>query len=264
MAFAFINANTAKSKIENFILLILITYTRRETIMTQPRRTTYYKHNGLEISSGNGKLPDLIFNMNPATGCIGDRLGLCDLGEHGSGRCYALCAERRYSAVLAYRRRQEIYWESKNYKEIVEDFSAILTNKRTRNKATGKLEPLYKSVEFLRISESGEFKNQAAVNKLDAVAIELKARFGLKIFCYTTRSDLEFKHVKFAVKGSGHDRGNSGRCDVKTSAQIKQGRVGNKYHEAGKVATICPGSCDSCQLCKILPKKPINIIFPLH
>ena len=225
------------------------------------RNTQYYRHGDLETSRGNPKIgrDSLIFNLCPASlDCPGERHGLCACASI----CYAKKSELLYNSVLTYRLRQKAYWESNDYRKIANDFSDLLANKRTKNPATGKLEALYKSIKYLRINEAGEFDTQADINKLDAVAIILKKRFGLKTYTYTTRSDLEFRHTHFAVKGSGHSRGNSGRCDVRSPEQVEQGRVGNKYHEDGKTWTICPGDCSKCKLCKEFNN--IDVVFVAH
>ena len=233
--------------------------------MKNPRRTKYYYHNGCELSLGNIKIGEdtLILNMGPAYGCPSDTLGKCAC----SAVCYAKKAERQYPGVGAYRRRQKFYWLQMSADDILNDIKHILTNKRSRG-ADGKLSPLYNKIKYLRLNESGDFWSQKCVNKLDHIARGLRREYGIITYTYTARDDLHFRHVHFAVKGSGHFHGNNGACIVRDQAVIDAdlsftGKVYiEKINGHRRYFAICPGDCSKCTFCKEF--NGLNIVFPLH
>ena len=71
------------------------------------------------------------------------------------------------------------------------------------------------------------------------------------MYGYTARSDLDFSKATFLAKGSHHDKGNNGRCEVV-----------NKNDPIPEEYIVCPGDCRYCNLCKIDRKH--NIAFRKH
>lgn len=148
---------------------------------------------GLEVSFGNNKLDKsiVIFNMNPATTCPAEALGLCKVADI----CYAKKAERQYPAVRPYRERQEKYWDSVTADQFVIDLLELGTYKVGKKKGTLKFR-------YLRLSESGDFKGQKDLDKAEEIARQLKL-YKVKTYCYTARSDLDIsKADNLVINGS--------------------------------------------------------------
>lgn len=187
------------------------------------------------FSIGNSKLHKsvLIFNLNSAHDCPSRKLGLCMV----AGICYAYNAERQYKACLAYRRRQEKYWNKTKAFEFV---WAVDNIKKKRPYITA-----------LRINEAGDFRTQNDVYKLNYISECLK-EIGITTYCYTSRNDLDFSRARFVVRGSGWE--------------ARQGRTTVVYpgQEIPKGFKVCPGEkCgEKCKLCQSQEK--INIAFHKH
>ncbi len=180
---------------------------------------------GLEVAFGNNKLDKniAIFNMNSATDCPSEKLGLCELCDI----CYAKKAEVQYPAVLPYRRRQESYWDSCTAEQFVSELLEKATYKVGAKKGTLK-------IDTLRVSESGDFKGQDDVDKLDKIANLLKESC-INTYCYTARKDLDFSKAKsVTVNGSGFMVHN-------TFKAFNKGDVTGRF--------ICRGDCGPCTLC---------------
>ena len=133
----------------------------------------------LEVSYSNKKLNGgnvMIFNMNPASSCPADALGMCPLGSKGGdGKCYALKSERMYKQVLPYRRRQEYWWD--NYFDPEAFVNA-----------------LRKKTEYFRFSEAGDMRTQEDVDKMALVCDTLSLK-DIKCYGYTRRIDLDLREL---------------------------------------------------------------------
>jgi hypothetical protein len=178
------------------------------------------------ISDKNSKVPYPIVNMNPATVCPSKALGLCKL----CNVCYAMKAEIQYPACLPYRQRQEKYWDNCTADQFVSEFMGYANRKR-------------KPVTTLRMSEAGDFKGQADVNKLGEVANGLKDN-GITTYCYTAREDLDLsKRGKLVINGSGFmvDNCFTGVKGAKEAAAAKRAE--------GFRAMVCGGDCSKCNAC---------------
>jgi len=192
------------------------------------------------IKFGNHKLGDdtAIFNMGAATNCPAKTLGLCHVINIGF-RCYAEKAEIQYPAVYPARELQEAQWKRFDPFSLASEILAKITNRR-------------KFTRYIRYNESGDFWSQDDVNKLslttDYIHIQ---RPDITVYGYSARSDLDFSKAKFLVKGSHHNNGNNGRCEII-----------NKNEEPQSGYLECPGDCRYCNLCKIDRKH--NIAFRKH
>lgn len=182
--------------------------------------------------------------MGPAATCPSKELGFCKV----QGRCYAAKAERLYRNVLPYRTRQYNYWRNTAENSIAVDFDRLL--KRLRG-----------PIRYLRFSESGDFYSQIDVRKLSNLARYLKEFHKIITYGYTAREDLNFSDCHFLVKGSSHSNGNNGKTIVLPKKEIES-HLSTLPREERKTWKVCPGSCKSCNICKV--KNGINIIFPLH
>lgn len=183
---------------------------------------------------GNDKAGDdtLLLNMGSASLC--PARSQCRVLQAGA-KCYPSQVERLHRVVRAFRDRQEGYWRQTAPEQIAADLLA---------KIRGREPP----VRFLRFNESGDFWDQACVDKLSYIAKALRAAAGITTYGFTARDDLDFSRAEFLVKGSGHDRANNGRSIV----------VGN---EAAIPADYvrCPEDCRVCDICKRGTK--VNVAF---
>lgn len=175
------------------------------------------------FSYGNRKLPrsTAIFNITSSTDCPSAKLGLCSI----CNICYAKKAERLYPAVLPYRRRQTQFWDNST----VEEFC-------------GRLE----DTKLLRISESGDFRNQLDVSKISKIADNLKKR-GTGVYVYTARRDLNFSRVSanLTITGSEFMVHNAFMSVPKyhLDAEVQRAKA------EGKRVWICQANCRKCNVC---------------
>ena len=194
----------------------------------------------IKLTYGNHKIPNTtaIFNMGTATDCPSKKLGLCKVVNNGI-KCYAYKAEQQYKEkVLDHREQQAKYWKNTSKEQIVTDIIKKTSTKR-------------KPITHLRINESGDFHTQEDVNKLSYISKQIKQTLNITTYGYTARSDLDFTECHALIKGSGHDSGNNGKCiTIKSESDNPEGFI------------ICPGSCKTCNLCKI--NTQLNISFIKH
>jgi len=194
------------------------------------------------IRSGNLKIPTTtaIFNMTPATMCPALARGLCTIyNVEGKHRCYAMKAEGpRTPNVLPFRVRQLKFWKKVTAEEFAYQF--ILINS-LKEKAWTKL----------RFNEAGDFMTQKCVDKADKIAMYL-ARYGIKTYCYTHRSDLDYSEVKhLIISGSGFKK--EGVSNIfKTVLDLK---------DKPKGWSVCPMDCRNCDKCSTRGQK---IVVKMH
>lgn len=178
---------------------------------------------------GNIKVPSsiAIFNLTSAHDCMSAKLGLCAAEKFGT-HCYAKRAEFSYhKQVLPYRRNQAKLWNKLTAKEFVSQF--LMLNSRKKN-----------SFKALRFSESGDFRNQADVDKVEKIATLLK-RFGIKCYTYTSRSDLDYSKISSLIlSGSGFKK--NGINKVFQIIKHKKDKPRN--------FSICKGDCKICSRCR--------------
>ena len=189
------------------------------------------------FSFGNHKLPKTtaIFNMTSAHSCPSEKLNLCQLAE--PKKCYAKKAERMYRAVLPYRQRQEVFWDTCTVEEFIRSFV----------QAKGK-----KKVKHLRFGESGDFRTQADVNKAEQIAQVLWLHKKVRTYCFTARKDLDFSKCYYlTVNGSGFMVHNSFTVYPKNTKLTK---IPGTH--------VCGGDCRVCSRCAQKMKR--NIVTALH
>ena len=176
---------------------------------------------------GNKKLGNdtVIFSMGTARDCPSKKLGLCQCPN----ACYALRDEKQYHhSLLPYRIRQAEFWVTCT----AQQFIARLLDK------VGKK---INKIKYFRINESGDFRHQSDVDKLDAIAHKLWVSYGIVTYGYTARKDLNFKGRAMIMQGSGFMLDNNFKYFAK-----------NDYMQIGvNCNVICEGNCRECNLCKI-------------
>jgi len=181
----------------------------------------------LLVRRGNHKIPSsiAIFNMGSAFNCPSKHLGLCAACK-AHIKCYAIKSEEFYPNVTQFRKRQEKLWKNITAEKFALDFIRIQKNKK--NKFMG-----------LRFNESGDFWSQECLNKADKIAQYLK-EFGVTCYCYTSRSDLNYRNIKnLVVSGSGFKK--DGIANI---FQI----IANKENKP-KDYVLCMGNCRKCHRC---------------
>jgi hypothetical protein len=183
---------------------------------------------------GNAKIPSTtaIFNMCSAHDCPSKRLGLCKAVQQGA-KCYAIKAEYSYyPKVLPYRRRQGKFWAKISATDFAKQFLLINATK-------------VKPFNFLRFNESGDFNSQACVDKAEEIARLLHLQ-GIKTYCYTSRSDLDFSKCKNLI-ASGSNFTKKGISSIF--------KIIAKESERPKGWTSCKMNCRICNLCTIRGQK---------
>ena len=194
------------------------------------------------VQSGNLKIPrtTAIFNMSSAHNCPSYRLGLCKVfNKKGKHVCYALRAENSMRKhVYPFRERQKEYWLSCLAEQFVSEFLIINSLKM-------------KPWDSLRFNEAGDFHTQDCVTKAELIA-SLLSKFGIKVYCYTSRSDLDFSNLKnLIVYGSGFTKnGISGEF-----------LMVHDLNDRPKGYGICPKNCRICSRCKV---KGLKTVVKMH
>jgi len=180
---------------------------------------------------GNKKLPKTtaIFNMTSATACPANLLNLCQLAEPDK-YCYARKAERMYKNALAHRLRQMDFWSTCSPCSFV---TALMEEKKRKH------------IRKLRFNEAGDFISQNSVVKAETIAKLLYKGYGVETYCYTARSDLDFKSRKFLIiNGSGFMIDNNFTI-------VKRGQSVGKH--------VCPQNCRLCTWCSERKKRIIYV-----
>lgn len=184
----------------------------------------------MPIKRGNLKIgkDTLIFNMSTAYKCPSAGLNLCKVRNI----CYALKAEAQYNkATPEYRQKQYLYWKQSDAEDILNDILRILEKERIKT-------------EYIRFNEAGDFETTEDVNKLKRLARLLKnTEYGenIIIYGYTARKDLkkeimDNKPSNLVINGSGFMLDNNFHVIKDTENYILE--------------TICPTTCETCNLCK--------------
>ena len=183
------------------------------------------------IARGNLKLgkDTAIFNIGPAKTCAADRLGLCKV----SAICYAKKAEKMYSQVLPYRLRQAKIWDRYTFKQIAQAIGEI--------RKPGE-------IKYFRFNESGDFRNQSDVLKMQGIASYLYEHHNIITYGYTARLDLDLP--------SGLDY-----FVLTLSGEYYQGF--NSFITVDKFTGVnleCNANCRTCNLCKVNNNNVIEVL----
>lgn len=174
---------------------------------------------------GNSKLPKetLIVNITSAQNCPADRLGLCKCSKV----CYAKKCERIYKSYLNKNLLIESYmyfWEEDDIKEMLMYYIMYSPTK----------------IKYVRLNEAGDFPNQTSVDMWSRISKWLYKLFKIKTYCYTCRSDLNFKNVNFIVNGSNPN--------VRTNRWFFCVNK-DQFNKLPKSSIKCIGNCRICKLC---------------
>jgi hypothetical protein len=185
---------------------------------------------GIEMSIGNTKIGNdtLIFNITSAHDCPSAKLGFCQLPN--SKACYARRGER-HPVVKAFRRRQTEQFDRHTVSYLAYAFL------KAQNK--------YPNIKYLRISESGDFRSQADVQKISSLAEFLNGY--MRVYTYTARKDLDFSDISenLVLNGSGF--------------MLHNRFLVVKHPDPSK--PLCPMDCSKCNWCKVKNRKTIQVIY---
>lgn len=191
------------------------------------------------IQAGNIKIPKstAIFNMSSANDCPSLKLNLCKACVGEKNFCYALKSEYEYRPnVLPYRRRQQMYWLTTTAEQFVFEF--ILIN-------------VMKPIPFdkIRLNEAGDFHGQACIEKAEKIA-KILHQYGVKVYCYTSRSDLDFTGTEYLVVNGSGFKGNG----IKNEFKMVSKAIGRNPKLWPKGYAKCPMDCTKCDRCSIRGK----------
>ena len=196
------------------------------------------------IQAGNLKIPKTtaIFNMSSATDCPSLKLDICKACVGEKNHCYALKSERDYRPnVLPYRRRQQEYWLTTKAEEFVYEFMMV-----------NSLKP--KPFTKVRLNEAGDFHGQACIAKAERIA-KILHQYGVRVYCYTSRSDLDFSNTKYlVVNGSGFKK-----AGISNEFAMVSKEVGKDPKQWPKGYAKCPMDCTICDRCSIKGKNTFVI-----
>lgn len=192
-------------------------------------KSKYIKINGKSIYKiGNKKIGQdtLIFNMQPAQKCYCDKMGLCQFGQNGNGKCYALRNERQYPSVREYRNRQMKYWQNSTISQIIDDLAVIFKQ--------------YPQIKYVRWNESGDIQLKDLI-RIDNIAQQFPH---ITFYTYTHNKPLAdiFKDMELPdnliINGSGFKWTNNYSSIDKINTEFASKNL------------ICKGNCRHCNLCK--------------
>lgn len=144
----------------------------------------------------------------------------------------------RTPEVLPYRIAQMKYWKKVTAEEFAYQF--VMINSLKENPWTK-----------LRLNEAGDFFLQKDVDKADKIAMILK-RYGITVYCYTHRSDLDFSEVKhLVVTGSNFQK--EGIPNIFLMVE--------DLKDKPKGYSVCPMDCRICDKCS---KRGNKIVVKRH
>lgn len=195
------------------------------------------------ISKGNRKIgvnkDTLIMNITSAHDCASRRLGYCQVPP---GACYALKDENFYKGSLPYRRRQTKVWDALSVEEIAYQLKQIVQRLNSRRKIP---------VRYLRMQESGDFRDVADLNKMSKLADLLKGT--VVVYTYTARRDL-FPHPhssNLVINGSGFMVDNNFKV-------VNEDQLGPGPKCRAVYIPISEAPCFGCTLCKTKGRRTIQ------
>ena len=199
---------------------------------------------------GNAKLSKTIaiLNICPASLCPSAMLGLCQLKDVST--CYARQEEKVWAnTCIPSRLAMTEYWDRNVPWTIARDLVQLNETKRTK-------------VTALRINECGDFRHAGDVEKAEMLARYL-AKKGIKTYCYTARSDLDFSDCReLTVNGSGWMAHNRFQVAYRLDREDGKPIAIDKNDDPVACSHVCPGKCGPCSLCS--EKAGNTIAVKLH
>jgi hypothetical protein len=202
------------------------------------------KQRKILISKGNSKIgvnkDTLIMNITSAHDCPSRRLGYCQVPP---GACYALRDENFYKGSLPYRRRQTKVWDALSAEEIASQIKDIVMRRRNQKRGV--------PVKYLRMQESGDFRDASDVDKMSRLADLLKGV--VTVYTDTARRDLFPRphSSNLVINGSGFMVDNNFKV-------VNADQLGSGYKCRAVYVPISKNPCYGCTLCKTKGGKTIQ------
>lgn len=196
------------------------------------------------VTCGNTKVSDstMIFNIGSAKDCPNINTERCQVTTEDSNDCYARKAEKRYPRPLDYRRRQTELWDLTSPTKFAETLKEIIKNKRN-------------NIDYLRLNESGDFRNNIDIRKAEKIAKELK-EIGVKTYTYSASSHLSaWDETDALVVNASNDQFGDGVTRefkaVESKEDINEGEVHCPYQASGSEGSSekdikCGNGCNAC------------------
>lgn len=190
---------------------------------------------GFEYSNGNKKIgkDTIIFNITTSTDCPSAEM--CPYSKKSNirgkkNRCYSLVAERLRPSVLAFRRRQAEYWDTHSAEHIARDISEA------------HIQLGIEIIKYVRVSESGDFRNMTDIRKLIKIA---KLLSNLKFYTYTKRKDLINK-----LDGRDLPENLVINLSFKKKSLYYNNYVDSDEKDMNRSTLTCIHNCRNCSFCK--------------
>lgn len=145
------------------------------------------------VTYGNTKVATnvAIFNMNSAHDCPNLGTEHCQVSQTEEG-CYAVQSEKAFVNALPYRRRQEVLWDH---------VDAVTWAKAYRQHWERMNRPPAERPDAIRFSQSGDFRDDADIVKVDEIARRLDDI--VDTYTYSASDYLDWSHAEhFVVNAS--------------------------------------------------------------
>lgn len=205
------------------------------------------------LSFGNNKVAKstAIFNMNSATDCPNADTSENEQSETGACQvpwesCYAHKAEYMYPNALPKRRRQQYLWDNLDAETFAKAFLRVVERKRS-------------TVDTIRFSESGDFRHESDIIKVNSIAKILK-NHDIDVYTYSASHKLDWSYAEhFTVNQSNGlaDYGDRLFTALPKGSDLPDGMVWCAYD-------ISDGErkCGECKLC--VNKEGPDVAIELH
>lgn len=205
-------------------------------------------HDGVSgyLTFGNNKVAKNtgIFNMNSATDCPNadsdpdnpTDTGVCQVPWSD---CYAHVSENTYPNALSKRRLQEHLWDSVDATIFADALVRVKERKRS-------------AFDYLRVSESGDFRNDNDIIKWDVIAERLAGE--IDVYTYSASHKLDWSHADTLVVNQSNnlaDYGDRLFSAVEKASDIPKDAIFCPFEAAKKngVETAKRPKCGDCTAC---------------
>lgn len=201
---------------------------------------------GDHIQYGNNKIASnvAIINFNSAHDCPNLESESCQVPD---GECYAYVSENTYSAPLDYRRRQEVLWDVLDADTFVDSLKVLFGRKRN-------------PVDFLRFSQSGDFRHRGDVVKAERIASRLIDECDIQAYTYSASDYLDWSVSENLTVNRSNDRSEYGDrryVAVADHTDAPSGAMNCPYERTdGEV------KCGDCTAC--ISKQAPDVYITLH
>jgi hypothetical protein len=218
-------------------------------------RSEYMTFGNNKIASNTG-----IFNINSATDCPNADSTEDDQSETGVCQvpwksCYAHKAENIYPNSLGSRRLQQHLWDSVDAVTFAEALLRVKERKRS-------------DFTYLRINESGDFRDRSDIIKLDRIAEIVSPE--IDVYTYSASHKLDWSYAEhFTVNQSNNlaDYGDRLFSAVPTESDIPEDAIMCPFEAAKNngVETDNRPKCGECEACiKPESEQPRSVYITIH